>query len=104
MSKLTGKVAVIIGGSSGIGLATAKLFRSEGARVAISGRDQETLQNAMKLIGGDVIAVRVDVSQTLQIEALFRTVVQMWSGIDIREDVNQFVHQLPRGLESRLPN
>lgn len=83
MPKLAGKVAVVTGGNSGIGLATAKLFRREGARVAISGRNQGTLQEAMKVIGGDAIAVRADVSKTSDIEALFRTVTQMYDKIDV---------------------
>ena len=83
MSKLAGKVAVVTGGNSGIGLATAKLFHKEGARVVISGRDQGTLQEAIRVIGGDVIAVRGDVSKTKEIEAVFRTAAEVWGGIDI---------------------
>ena len=62
MKTLEGKVAVITGGSSGIGLATAKLFRDEGAKVAISGRNQKLLDDAIKELGSGVVAVRSDVS------------------------------------------
>ena len=56
MGKLEGKVAVITGGNSGIGLATAKEFKEQGARVVITGRDQQTLDEAKQEIGGDVYA------------------------------------------------
>jgi NADP-dependent 3-hydroxy acid dehydrogenase YdfG len=54
MRRLENKVAVITGGNSGIGLATAKRFQDEGARVAISGRSQKTLDEAVKALGKDV--------------------------------------------------
>jgi NADP-dependent 3-hydroxy acid dehydrogenase YdfG len=57
------KVAVITGGSSGIGLATAKLFQQAGARVAISGRNQKSLDDAAKELGPKAIAVRSGVSK-----------------------------------------
>ncbi len=57
MGKLDGKVAVITGGSSGMALATAKLFVEEGACVFITGRRQEALDEAVKLIGRNVTAV-----------------------------------------------
>ncbi len=51
MKRLEGKVAVVTGGNSGIGLATAKRFHEEGARVVIAGRSQKTLDEAVKAIG-----------------------------------------------------
>jgi len=83
MSKLTGKVAVVTGGNSGIGLATAKLFREEGAKVAISGRDQKTLDEAVKTIGGDTLAVRSDVAKLSDIDALFAAVKNKFGKIDV---------------------
>jgi len=61
MKKLEGRIAVVTGGNSGIGLATAKLLRQEGANVAISGRDEISLAAASKEIGGDTLAIRADV-------------------------------------------
>jgi NAD(P)-dependent dehydrogenase (short-subunit alcohol dehydrogenase family) len=83
MARLTGKVAVVTGGNSGIGLATAKRFREEGARVAISGRDQKTLDEAVKTIGGDVIAVKGDVSKLADLDKLYKTVAEKFGKIDV---------------------
>jgi len=58
---LDGKSALITGGTSGIGLAAAKLLRSSGARVAIAGREQDALERARKIIGGDVLTLQTDV-------------------------------------------
>ena len=63
MSKLQGKVAVITGGTTGIGLTTAKLFVKEGAYVFITGRRQRELDDALKAIGSNVTGVRGDISQ-----------------------------------------
>jgi len=82
-AKVSGESSGCDWGNSGIGLATAKLFRSEGARVVISGRDQQTLEEAAKVIGGELMAVRADVSKTGEIEMLFHSAVQKWGGIDI---------------------
>jgi NAD(P)-dependent dehydrogenase (short-subunit alcohol dehydrogenase family) len=83
MKRLAGKIAVVTGGNSGIGLATAKLFRTEGAKVAISGRNQKTLDQAVNVIGGDVLGVRADVSKPDDIQRLFTTVAEKWGKIDI---------------------
>ena len=63
MKRLEGKVAVVTGGNSGIGLATAKRLQQEGARVAISGRSKKTLDEAVRTIGNGVLAVQADVAK-----------------------------------------
>jgi NAD(P)-dependent dehydrogenase (short-subunit alcohol dehydrogenase family) len=83
VAKLTGKVAVVTGGNSGIGLATAKRFREEGAKVVISGRDQKTLDQAVKTMGGDVVAVRGDVSKLGDLDKLYKLVAEKFGKIDV---------------------
>jgi NAD(P)-dependent dehydrogenase (short-subunit alcohol dehydrogenase family) len=74
MKKLTGKVAVITGGTTGIGLATAKLFVSEGAYVFITGRRQKELDEAVRQIGSNVTGVRGDISNLADLDRLYETV------------------------------
>ena len=74
MKKLSGKVAVITGGTTGIGLATAKLFVSEGAYVFITGRRQKELDEAVKDIGLNVTGVQGDISNLADLERLYNTV------------------------------
>lgn len=81
--KLEGKVAVITGGNSGIGLAVAKAFGSEGARVAILGRSQSTLEDAVDEIGPETICIRGDVGELADLELLYQTVVERFGKIDI---------------------
>jgi NAD(P)-dependent dehydrogenase (short-subunit alcohol dehydrogenase family) len=83
MGKLEGKVAVITGGNSGIGLATAKEFKEQGARVVITGRDQQTLDDAKREIGGDVLALRSDTSRLADIDKLFAAVKEEFGHIDV---------------------
>ena len=83
MSKLEGKVAVITGGSTGIGLATAQLFAAEGAHVFISGRRQGELDAAVRLIGKHVSGVQGDVSNLADLDRLYATVKQQHRRIDI---------------------
>jgi NAD(P)-dependent dehydrogenase (short-subunit alcohol dehydrogenase family) len=83
MGKLEGKVAVITGGNSGIGLATAREFVEQGAKVAISGRDQETLDAAARELGHDVLAVRADVASLPDIDRLFAAVAAEFGRIDV---------------------
>jgi len=82
MKRFEGKTVVITGGNSGIGLATAKLFHEEGAKVAISGRDQKTLDEAVKVIGGGTLAVKADVSKLADIDKLFSQVAAKFGKID----------------------
>ena len=83
MGKLDGKVAVVTGGNSGIGLATAKEFSDQGAKVAISGRDQQTLNSAKKEIGNGVLVVKADTSKLEDIDALFGAVKKEFGKIDV---------------------
>jgi NAD(P)-dependent dehydrogenase (short-subunit alcohol dehydrogenase family) len=80
--RFEGKTVVITGGNSGIGLATAKLFHEEGARVAISGRDQKTLDEAVKTIGNGTLAVKADVSKLTDIDKLYAQVTEKFGKID----------------------
>ncbi len=83
MKRLEGKVAVVTGGNSGIGLASAKRLHDEGARVAISGRNQKTLDEAARILGKDVLAVQADVTNLADTEKLFAAVRQRFGKIDI---------------------
>src|SRR6185503_13299432 len=83
MGKLAGKVAVITGGNSGIGLATAREFKEQGARVVITGRDKETLELARREIGGDVVAIRSDAGSLGDIDKLFTQLKEEVGNIDV---------------------
>ena len=83
MSRLDGKVAVVTGGNSGIGLASAKRLHAEGARVVITGRDPRTLDAAVSEIGAGTVALQSDVSQLDDIERLFSIVESKLGKIDV---------------------
>jgi NAD(P)-dependent dehydrogenase (short-subunit alcohol dehydrogenase family) len=83
MSRLKGKVAVITGGNSGIGLATAKRFVEEGADVVITGRRKKELDQAAAQIGRSVTVVQGDVSRLRDIDRLYETVKDKHGYIDI---------------------
>jgi NAD(P)-dependent dehydrogenase (short-subunit alcohol dehydrogenase family) len=74
MGKLQGKVAIITGGTTGIGLASAKLFVKEGAYVFITGRRKKELDEAVKAIGSNVTGVQGDVSKLADLDRLYETV------------------------------
>jgi NAD(P)-dependent dehydrogenase (short-subunit alcohol dehydrogenase family) len=81
--KLEGKVAVVTGGNSGIGLATARRFVAEGAHVFITGRRQAELDEAVAQIGKHVTGVQGDVSNLVDLDRLFATVKQQQGRIDV---------------------
>ncbi|SDR03307.1 NAD(P)-dependent dehydrogenase, short-chain alcohol dehydrogenase family [Rhizobiales bacterium GAS191] len=83
MSRMHGKVAVITGGSSGIGLATAKRYVEEGAYVYIFGRRQEELDKAVKEIGRNVTAVRGDVTDLADLDRLYAQVAADKRKVDV---------------------
>jgi NAD(P)-dependent dehydrogenase (short-subunit alcohol dehydrogenase family) len=83
MDTLDGKVAVITGGDSGIGLATAQRLVADGAYVFITGRRQRALDDAVKQIGQNVTAVAGDVSQLADLDHLLATVQELKGRIDI---------------------
>jgi NAD(P)-dependent dehydrogenase (short-subunit alcohol dehydrogenase family) len=81
--KFQGKVVVVTGGTSGIGLASAQHFAAEGATVYISGRREAELTAAIKSIGGDVTGVQADMSKLSDIDRLYDAVQQKHGQIDI---------------------
>lgn len=83
MGKLEGKIALVTGGSSGIGLATAKQFVNEGAYVFITGRHQPELDAAVKDIGKNITAVNGDVSNLADLDRLFAQIKSTKGRLDV---------------------
>jgi NAD(P)-dependent dehydrogenase (short-subunit alcohol dehydrogenase family) len=98
MGKLEGKVAVITGGNSGIGRATAKEFKEQGARVVITGRDQRTLDEAAREIGAEVLAVRADTSSLSEIDKLFAVVKERFGR---KENYDESIKREQSGADNR---
>jgi len=83
MAKLTDKIAVVTGGGSGIGLASAKLFAQEGAQVVIVGRTKAALEQAAVDIGNNAVAIVADVSDLDALDALYAEVGKRFGRIDV---------------------
>ena len=83
MSSLAGKVAVVTGGNSGIGLATARAFHANGAKVVITGRDRGTLEEVSRELGHDVLVVPADVSKLSEIDQLMARAYETFGKLDI---------------------
>jgi NAD(P)-dependent dehydrogenase (short-subunit alcohol dehydrogenase family) len=81
--RLAGKTALITGGNSGIGLATARAFIREGARVAITGRNQQTLDQAARDLGSKVLALRADITDVSANEQAIRAAGEIFGRLDI---------------------
>ena len=83
MKRLEGKVAVVTGGNSGIGLAAAKRLQEEGAQVVITGRNAKTLEDAVKSIGNGILAVQSDVAKAADLDKLYAAVSKKFGKIDV---------------------
>lgn len=80
---LQDKVAVITGGNSGIGLATAKELRARGAKLAIFGRDEKTLEQARQELGSETLTVQGDVTKLADLTRLFAQVKDAFGKVDV---------------------
>jgi NAD(P)-dependent dehydrogenase (short-subunit alcohol dehydrogenase family) len=83
MNRLAGRVAIVTGGARGIGLATAEALLGEGARVLVCDVEDDILGEAAGSLVGDVLAIRCDVSQPADIDAMVAAAAARWGGIDI---------------------
>lgn len=83
MGRLEGKVALITGGNSGMGLETAKLFAAEGAQVIITGRRSDELASAVKYIGNSAVGVQGDVSKMEDLDRLYESIKSTHGHLDI---------------------
>lgn len=83
MGKLTNKVALVTGGNSGIGLATAKLFKDEGAKVIVTARSKETFEKAQKELGSHFDVVQADISKVEDIDKLYSHIKTKYGKFDV---------------------
>jgi NAD(P)-dependent dehydrogenase (short-subunit alcohol dehydrogenase family) len=81
--QLEGKVALITGGNSGIGLATAKLFKDQGAKVIVTARSQETFEKAQKEIGQHFDVVKADISKVADIDSLYKHIKTKYGTLNV---------------------
>ena len=100
MNKLNGKTALITGGNSGIGLATARLFDAQGARVAVTGRDAATLDEVQSSSGGRILAIRSDAGRVEDIEALMAQAKAHLGHLDVLFVNAAFAQPLPFDMVS----
>lgn len=83
MDRLKGKTVLITGGTSGIGLATARLFRAEGAQLAITGRDPERLVAAQAEMGSETLVIRSEAGSLVEIDSLMEQVKNRFGQLDV---------------------
>src|SRR5271163_47890 len=80
--RFNGKIVLVTGGNSGIGLATAKRLSSEGAQVIITGRDRAKLEAAVKEIGAGAVGIAADVSRVKDIDEVYRQIKAKFGRLD----------------------
>jgi NAD(P)-dependent dehydrogenase (short-subunit alcohol dehydrogenase family) len=83
MGRLSGKRALITGGTTGIGLETARQFVAEGARVAVTGRNPATLEDAKKELGDGVLVIESDAGDVAAQKALAKQIGEVFGGLDV---------------------
>lgn len=83
MDRLKGKIVLITGGSSGIGLATARLFCDEGAQLAVTGRDPDSLARAQEDLGSETLVIRSDAGNLAEIESVMEQVKNRFGRLDV---------------------
>lgn len=83
MAKLTGKIALVTGGNSGMGLESARLLAAEGAKVVITGRRQKDLDDAVKYVGPNALGVQGDVSKLADLDRLYAAIKEKFGHLDI---------------------
>ena len=84
MRRFTNKIVVITGGTSGIGLAAAKQFIKQGAKVVLTGRSPQSVGDAQKEIGDDGVAIAADVTKSAELDSLFQQVREKYGRTDVR--------------------
>src|SRR6516162_1846389 len=83
MHRFTNKIVVITGGTSGIGLAAAKQFIKEGAKVVVTGRSPQSIGDARNAIGANGVAIAADVTKSAELDSLFQQVREKYGRIDV---------------------
>ena len=83
MRRFTNKIVVITGGTSGIGLAAAKQFIKEGAKVVVTGRSPQSIGDARNAIGANGVAIAADVTKSAELDSLFQQVREKYGRIDV---------------------
>ena len=105
MDRLAGKNVLITGGNSGNGLAAAQEFDREGARVAMCGLNAGSLQAAKETLGGGSLAIRADVSQLSDLDAMFATIKREFGHLDgvfVNAGYSEFLLSRPARLRSSI--
>jgi 3-oxoacyl-[acyl-carrier protein] reductase len=103
--RLKGRVALVTGGNAGLGKGIAKAMASEGAKIAICGRKEQTLETTVKEIesqGAEILGIKADVSSSKEVKRLFAEVVDRFGTLDILVNNAGIFRSHPKGVEDRM--